>query len=254
MNLKEIKDFLDEKVLKYNQPEFIENDPIQIPHLFKQKQDIEISAFLAASIAWGKRDQIIKSSLKLMNLMDNAPYDFISNASSSDLHRFEEFYYRTFSSVDCIYFIQALMLIYQKHGGIENVFNEGYRAGGIKEAISSFRKEFLSFNSPTRSHKHVANIEKGASAKRINMFLRWMVRNDKKGVDFGIWKTISTKDLLLPLDVHTGNVSRKLGLLMRKQNDIKAVDEVMNHLRTFDSNDPVKYDFALFGLGVEEKF
>ncbi|WP_244826115.1 TIGR02757 family protein [Carboxylicivirga linearis] len=254
MNQNDIKEFLDEKVLKYNQPNFIPNDPIQIPHLFTKKEDIEIAGFLSAILAWGKRDQIIKSAKKLMQLLDHSPYDFITHASDSDLNTFETFYYRTFSSIDCIYFIKALKHIYNQEGGLENVFTKGYNEGGLKEALRYFRSVFLSYNSPDRTHKHIANIDKGASAKRINMFLRWMVRDDDKGVDFGIWKNISTKDLLLPLDVHTGNVSRKLGFLTRKQNDMKALDEIMYHLRNFDAVDPVKYDFALFGLGIEEQF
>nr|WP_319399914.1 TIGR02757 family protein [uncultured Carboxylicivirga sp.] len=250
----EIKEFLDEKVLKYNQPEFIGNDPIQIPHLFTQKEDIEIAGFMAATIAWGKREQIIKSAHKLMTLFDHAPYQFISEATESDLHHFESFYYRTFTSVDCLYFVKALIEIYRNYNGLEAVFKEGYSNDSIKNALIHFRSVFLSFDSPERTHKHVANILKGASAKRINMFLRWMVRDDNKGVDFGIWKSIDQKDLLLPLDVHTGNISRKLGFLSRKQNDMKALDEVMVHLRGFDPTDPVKYDFALFGLGIDEKF
>jgi uncharacterized protein (TIGR02757 family) len=254
MKSSELKDFLDEKVLKYNRPEFIENDPIQIPHLFSVKEDIEISGFLTATIAWGRRDLIIKSAKQLMSLLDHAPYDFLKNAESSDWMQFESFYYRTFSSIDCLYFLKALKEIQLKYNSLETLFNIGYKHGGIKEAIRFFREEFLSYDSPQRTHKHVANIAKGASAKRLNMYLRWMVRNDNKGVDFGLWNSISPSDLLLPLDVHTGNVSRKLGILNRKQNDMKAVDEIMLSLRSFDESDPVKYDFALFGLGIDEHF
>jgi len=254
MKRSELKAFLDEKVIKYNRPEFIEKDPIQIPHQFSKKEDIEIAGFLTATIAWGKRELIIKSAYKLMSLLEYSPHQFIMEGSNSDWERFETFYYRTFSSVDCLYFIKALSHIYKHHNGLENVFTKGYETGNIKEALRYFRKVFLSFGSETRTHKHVANIDKGASAKRINMFLRWMVRNDKNGVDFGLWSSISTKELLLPLDLHTGNVSRKLGLLQRKQNDMKALDELMIHLKEFDSNDPVKYDYALFGLGIEENF
>ncbi|MCT4647480.1 MAG: TIGR02757 family protein [Carboxylicivirga sp.] len=254
MKLHEIKDFLDEKVEKYNAPEFIEGDPISIPHLFSRKEDIEIAGFLMATIAWGRRDLILKSGKHLMQLLEYEPYNFITNASSIEMERFERFYYRTFSTVDCRYFLNAIKEIYEHHGGLENVFLENYQKGDIKPALVFFRSQFLSFDAPERTHKHVANILKGASAKRLNMYLRWMVRKDAKGVDFGIWEGISACDLLLPLDVHTGNVSRKLGLLNRKQNDIKAVDELMVHLRKFDINDPVKYDFALFSLGVDEKF
>ncbi len=254
MELNEIKEFLDEKVDKYNQPDFIENDPISIPHLFTQKEDIEIAGLLTATIAWGRRDLILKSAKQWMALLEHAPYEFLMSASQSEWNRFEAFYYRTFSSVDCLYFLKAIKQIYKEHGGFERLFLKAYSPGDIKPALVYFRNIFLSFDSPERTHKHVANILNGASAKRLNMFLRWMVRNDGKGVDFGIWKGISPSDLLLPLDVHTGNVSRQLGILSRKQNDIKAVDEVMQVLSSFDAKDPVKYDFALFSLGVNEAF
>ncbi len=254
MNLSEIKSFLDEKVIKYNQPDFIENDPISIPHQFEKKEDIEIAGFLAATIAWGKREQILKSANWLMKLLEYSPADFILNASHHEWSQMETFYYRTFTSVDCLYFMQTLKKIYEEKGGLETLFLSEYQHGDIKKALIHFRNCFLSFGAPQRTGKHVANILKGASAKRLNMYLRWMVRKDNNGVDFGIWEGIDSADLLLPLDVHTGNVSRKLGILKRKQNDIKAVDEVMQVLRSFDKADPVKYDFALFGLGIDEKF
>ncbi len=254
MELSDIKEFLDEKVEKYNRPEFIENDPISIPHMFSNKEDIEIAGFLTATIAWGRRDLILKSARQLMDLLEHAPYEFITTASNSDWNRFEKYYYRTFSAIDCIYFLKAIKAIYLKHGGLEKVFLSVYTQGNIKTALEYFRTLFLKFDAPIRTGKHVANTAKGSSAKRLNMFLRWMVRNDGRGVDFGIWKDISSADLLLPLDVHTGNVSRQLGILTRKQNDLKAVDEVMQSLRGFDANDPVKYDFALFSLGVNEVF
>ena len=254
MKIEEIKIFLDEKVELYNQPGFITNDPISIPHLFSNKQDIEIAGFLIATIAWGRRDLILKSAGKLMELLEEAPSEFILHASEDEWERFNVFYYRTFSSVDCLYFLKALKHIYLDYGGLEELFVEGYKRGGVKNALSHFRDVFLSFDVPQRSTKHVANINKGASAKRLNMFLRWMVRSDNKGVDFGIWDRISPKDLFLPLDVHSGNIARKLDLLKRKQNDFKAVEEVTAVLRDFDPDDPVKYDFALFGLGVNEAF
>jgi len=254
MELAEIKSFLDEKVVKFNQPSFIENDPISIPHLFSRKEDIEIAGFLTATIAWGRRDLILKSAHQLMNLLEHRPFEFITEAGKEDWSRFERFYYRTFSSLDCISFIKALKEIYLAHNGLEGVFSEKYQHGDIKPAIVYFRDVFLAYIPSLRTYKHVANILKGASAKRINMYLRWMVRKDQSGVDFGLWKNIEPADLLLPLDVHTGNISRKMGILQRKQNDIKAVDEVMTVLRQFDKEDPVKYDFALFGLGVDEKF
>jgi uncharacterized protein (TIGR02757 family) len=254
MDLIELKSFLDEKVDKYNRPEFIKNDPISIPHLFTRKEDIEIAGFLAATIAWGRRDLIIKSAKMLMTLMEHEPYEFLMHASKTDWSRFQTFYYRTFTSIDCLYFINALKEIYTRYEGLEHVFVTGYKEGNIKSALVYFRNVFLSFDSPQRTHKHVANIVKGASAKRLNMYLRWMVRKDNRGVDFGIWNSISASDLLLPLDVHTGNISRQLGLLKRKQNDIKAVNEIMDILTVLDPIDPVKYDFALFGLGVNESF
>ncbi|MBI9060423.1 MAG: TIGR02757 family protein [Marinilabiliaceae bacterium] len=254
MKIEEIKIFLDEKVVLYNQPEFIVNDPISIPHLFSNKQDIEIAGFLTATIAWGRRDSILKSARKLMELLEETPSDFILHASEDEWERFNDFYYRTFSSVDCLYFLMALKRIYMDHGGLEELFVEGYRRGGVKNALSHFRDVFLSFDAPQRSAKHVANINKGASAKRLNMFLRWMVRSDGRGVDFGIWDRILPEDLFLPLDVHSGNIARRLNLLKRKQNDFKAVEEITSVLRHFDPKDPVKYDFALFGLGVNEAF
>lgn len=254
MQIEEIKIFLDEKVKKYNQPAFIADDPISIPHLFSKKEDIEIAAFMVATIAWGRRDLILKSASNLMRILKHQPYDFLINADEHDWIELENFYYRTFSAVDGTYFLKALRCIYLEHGGLETLFMDGYQNGGLKHAISHFRDVFLSFDAPQRTHKHVANVKKGSSAKRINMFLRWMVRNDNKGVDFGLWKGISAADLLLPLDLHTGNVSRHLGILTRKQNDMKAVEEVMETLRIFDPLDPVKYDFALFSLGVNEQF
>ncbi len=254
MELIDIQEFLDEKADKYNRPEFIEADPISIPHLFSQKEDIEIAGFLTATIAWGRRDLILKSARQLMNLLEHAPYEFLTSASTHEWHQFETFYYRTFSAVDCLYFLKALKAIYRHHGGLESVFLNNYIKGDIKPSLVHFRSLFLGFGAPDRTGKHVANILKGSSAKRLNMFLRWMVRQDDRGVDFGLWKSISPADLLLPLDVHTGNVSRQLGILSRRQNDLKAVDEVMQTLRTFDANDPVKYDFALFSLGVNEEF
>lgn len=254
MDTADLKLFLDEKVDKYNNPNFIDSDPIQIPHRFSVKEDIEIAGFLTATIAWGRRDQILKSAHKLMQLLENQPYQFLMDADKSDWDRFKTFYYRTFSSFDCLYFLRALKEIYTKQGGLEMVFTQAYLQGGIKQSLTQFRSCFMGFDPEKRTFKHVANIEKGASAKRLNMYLRWMVRCDGRGVDFGLWKDVSPADLLLPLDVHTGNVSRKLNILSRKQNDIKAVDEVMLTLRDFDSSDPVKYDFALFGLGIDEKF
>ncbi|TAJ12174.1 TIGR02757 family protein [Marinilabiliaceae bacterium JC017] len=252
MRTDEIKLLLDQKVFEYNRSEFIVEDPISIPHLFSLKENIEISGFLAATLSWGRRDQILKSARKLMGLMDDNPYEFLVYGSESDWSRFNHFYYRTFQECDCLYFIFALKEIYKFGGGLESLFTKGYKKGGVKEALVFFRSRFFSFNPPERTLKHVSNVQKGASAKRLNMFLRWMVRKDNAGVDFGIWEDISPGDLYLPLDVHTGNVARNLGLLKRKQNDWKSVEEITSVLRSFDAKDPVKYDFALFGLGINE--
>lgn len=249
-NLTEIKDFLEESYLKYNHRSFIENDPISIPHQFSKKEDIEISAFFAATIAWGNRKSIINNAGKLTRLMDDAPLDFILNHSKKDLKPFQNFVHRTFNGMDCIFFIESLKHIYKNKGGLESAFG---RSGGenVKDRIIHFRKIFLETKHLSRTEKHISNPESNSSSKRLCMFLRWMVREDKKGVDFGIWKSISPKELCLPLDVHTGNVSRALGLLQRTQNDWKAVEEITEFLKTLDQNDPVKYDFALFGLGVD---
>lgn len=249
----ELKEFLDEKVVQYNQSFFIEHDPIQIPHRFTQKQDIEIAAFLAATIAWGNRKSIIKNATRMMQRMDQAPHDFVLHAQASDLEKLEGFVHRTFNAFDFAYFIQALQAMYQQADSLESYFLIKEEEHNPKQAIDRFRNAFFK-GEKVRTTKHVSSPAKNSSAKRINMFLRWMVRQDQQGVDFGIWKNISPAKLSLPLDVHTGNIARKLGILSRKQNDWKAVEEVDMFLRKMDKNDPVKYDFALFGLGAFEKF
>lgn len=255
MNQNELKTFLDFKYDQYNRPEFIVSDPVSIPHRFKKKEDIEISAFLTATIAWGYRPGIIKSASKLMNLLDDTPYDFILNAKAKELKSLQSFVHRTFQSDDLLYFIFSLKNIYKNHQGLQNVFYEGYTKNhSIKESIINFRNIFLECEHLQRTTKHISSPEKNSSCKRINMFLRWMIRKDNRGVDFGIWDNFSASDLFCPLDLHSGNVSRKLGLLKRKQSDWKAVEELTNNLKRFDPKDPVKYDFALFGLGVFEKY
>ena len=250
-----LKEFLNEKADKYNHPDFIQTDPIQIPHLFNDNANREISGFFAATIAWGQRTTIIKNMYQLMNLMDNAPYEFILNFKTNDLGRFSHFKHRTFNGEDCVFFIRSLRNIYLKHGGLGNLFQKLYlQHKNIVEVLSHFRNLFFEISHPDRTQKHLANVLKGASAKRLNMYLRWFVRNDNHGVDFGLWDKIPMSSLYIPLDVHTGNVARKLGLLKRKQNDWKAVNELTESLRKFDPVDPIKYDFALFGLGVFEKF
>lgn len=253
MNLIELKSFLDEKVVEYNQPKFIETDPIQIPRQFQQKEDIEISAFLTATIAWGNRKMIINNATRMMNLLGNTPYDFVMNHTESDLEMLSDFVHRTFNGTDFMYFIKALRHIYENHNGLETVFAVG-KEERLQGTISTFKNTFFSIPHPERTKKHVSDPNRGSAAKRINMFLRWMARKDNAGVDFGIWNRINPSQLSCPLDVHSGNVARKLGLLTRKQNDSKALLELDTNLRKLDPNDPVKYDFALFGLGVFEKF
>lgn len=254
MNQTELKSFLDEKVELYNRPDFIESDPIQIPHLFTQKEDIEIAGFLAATIAWGNRKMIINNAKKMMDLMGNAPYDFVMSHNEDDLERFSTFVHRTFNSEDFVGFIKSLQHIYQNHNGLEAVFAKNQEANSMQKSISEFKKIFFEINHLPRTEKHISDPMNGSAAKRINMYLRWMARRDNKGVDLGIWKSISPAALSCPLDVHSGNVARKLELLMRKQNDAKALLELDTNLRLLDPNDPVKYDFALFGLGVFEGF
>lgn len=254
MNKKKLKSFLDEKVALYNNPKFIESDPILIPHQFSLKEDIEIAAFLSATIAWGNRKMIITNAQKLMNFMGNSPYDFVINHSETDLQKLENFVHRTFNSIDLITFVKGLNNIYTNHNGLEAVFAKNKEPLSMQKSISEFKKIFFQIEHLNRTQKHISDPQNNSAAKRINMFLRWMIRNDNNGVDFGLWKTISTASLSCPLDVHSGNVARKLGLLTRKQNDAKALLELDTNLRILDKNDPVKYDFALFGLGVFEKF
>tara|TARA_R110000868_G_scaffold147041_3_gene368197 strand:+ start:827 stop:1591 length:765 start_codon:yes stop_codon:yes gene_type:complete len=254
LNKKDLKDFLDTKVEQYNNPKFIESDPIQIPHQFNRKEDIEISGFLTATIAWGNRKSIINNANKLMDLLDNAPYDFVLNHQETDLEKLLPFVHRTFNGDDCIQFIKSLQHIYNNHNGLEGVFAEYAEKHSMQKSISKFKSTFFEIEHLQRTQKHVSDPLRNSAAKRINMFLRWMVRNDNTGVDFGIWKSINPSQLSCPLDVHSGNVARKLGLLKRKQNDAKALNELDTSLRKLDPNDPVKYDFALFGLGVFEGF
>ncbi|MFO7674308.1 MAG: TIGR02757 family protein [Lutibacter sp.] len=254
MTKTELKEFLDEKVIQYNNPMFIESDPIQIPHQFSLKEDVEISAFLTATIAWGNRKSIIKNATTMMNLLGNSPYDFLLNHKPYHIDNIEHFVHRTFNVDDFKYFITALKHIYKNHGGMENVFSKNATSNSTQTAIHEFKKIFFEIPHAQRTQKHISDPLNNSAAKRINMFLRWMVRNDKTGVDFGIWTSLSPAQLSCPLDVHSGNVARKLGLLNRKQNDAKALAELDANLRKMDKSDPVKYDFALFGLGVFENF
>lgn len=254
MTQSELKEFLDEKVELYNNPNFIESDPIQIPHQFSLKEDIEISGFLSSVIAWGNRKMIIKNAEKMMVLMGNTPYDFIMSHNENDLEKLESFVHRTFNGQDFIGFVKSLQNIYLNHKGLETVFANHIANDSTQQAITNFKNTFFQIPHLQRTEKHLPNPSIGSAAKRINMYLRWMCRQDNKGVDFGIWKNIPTSTLSCPLDVHSGNVARKLELLTRKQNDAKALLELDTNLRKLDPKDPVKYDFALFGLGVFEGF
>jgi uncharacterized protein (TIGR02757 family) len=254
MTPSELRSFLDEKVALYNNPKFIESDPIQIPHSFSLKEDIEIAGFLTATIAWGNRKMIIKNGQKMMDLLGNSPYDFIINHQEHHLETLENFVHRTFNGTDTITFIKGLHHIYKNHSGLESFFSKNQEHNSMQKSISEFKKAFFEIKHLNRTQKHISDPLNNSAAKRINMFLRWMVRNDKKGVDFGIWNNIPSSSLSCPLDVHSGNVARKLGLLTRKQNDAKALFELDTNLRKLDAKDPVKYDFALFGLGVFERF
>lgn len=252
LTAEELKAFLDQKAEQYEHPNFIESDPIQLPHRFHLKEDIEVVAFLIATIAWGNRRSIIQSGEKMLKILGESPIDFVMNYSGKSL----PFVHRTFNSDDFSSFILALKHLYSNHGGLEQAFsiNDLTLLPDMKSRIIHFRNLFFEAPHLQRTQKHVSNPAKGASAKRINMFLRWMVRSNSKGVDFGLWNSISTSELHLPLDVHISNNARRLGLLTRKQDDWKALEELMIELRNFDAVDPVKYDFALFGLGAFEGF
>ena len=252
MNFKELSDFLNEKAEYYETLDFIDSDPIQIPHQFSKKEDIEIAGFLASTIAWGQRPTIIKNATFLMKRMDMAPYDFITNFTEPDLIHFEQFKHRTFNYEDLKHFLFSIQNLYHNHRGLEGAFSQSPQNMALN--ISKFKQTFFEIEHLQRTQKHVSDPLKGSAAKRLNMYLRWMVRSNQKGVDFGIWNKIQPSNLYLPLDVHTGNVSKKLGILKRKQSDWKALDEIMTTLRKLDPKDPVKYDFALFGLGVFEGF
>ena len=237
-----------------NTTEFIEEDPVCIPHRYSLKEDIEIAGFLAASIAWGNRKMIIENGNRMMDMLSESPFDFVINHETHHLSKLAGFVHRTFNSDDLIHFIRALKYIYTEKGGLEGIFYRFQTKDSLQPAIHQLHNIFFEISHLQRTTKHIADPEKGSAAKKINLFLRWMVRNDNSGVDFGIWKSISSSKLSCPLDIHSGNVARKLGLLTRKQNDSKALFELDTNLRQFDPNDPVKYDFALFGLGKFEKF
>jgi len=248
-----LKQFLDSKVKEYNQPAFIKDDPVSIPHLFTKKQDIEIAGLFAAVFAWGNRTTIIAKSNELMQRMDNAPLDFIKSHKAKDLKNLKGFKHRTFHEDDLYYFIEFLYQHYLQYDSLETAFfpTSTYK---VEKGLIHFKNYFFSFEHLKRTEKHISSPLQKSTCKRLNMFLRWMVRNDKKGVDFGIWKNISPSQLICPIDVHVTRVAKKLGLLKRKQVDWLAATELTDALKQLDKDDPVKYDFALFNLGVIEKF
>lgn len=252
MNFQELTDFLNYKAEQYENPIFLESDPIQLPHRFSKKEDIEIVGFLISTIAWGNRKSIIKSGERLLEIMEQDPFEFIKVYNSGNIEH-SSFVHRTFNVTDLDFYFRSLQNIYET-GTLESVFQNTSSIDGVLGRIISFRTKFMEIEHLDRSHKHLSNPAKNSAAKRLNMFLRWMVRDSKKGVDFGIWKTIPTSELYLPLDVHTSNNARRLDLLTRKQDDWKALEELMAQLQLMDPIDPVKYDFALFGLGAFEKF
>ncbi len=251
MDFATMKNFLDANADRYNQPDFIEADPVQIPHRFSDRRDIEIAGFITATISWGNRKAIINNATRILDWMQQTPTDFVLNFQASDLQYFKyDAVHRTFNREDLLYFVLALQRIYRQHDSLEKLFLLGPEETDFSHSIERFRRVFFDSDSSHRSRKHVSSPYRNSAAKRLIMFLRWMVRQDRRGVDFGLWTELDPKYLSVPLDVHTGNISRELGLLSRQQNDWKAVKELDSTLRSFEPNDPAKYDFALFGIGV----
>jgi uncharacterized protein (TIGR02757 family) len=257
MDENNLKEFLNSKVDLYNQPSFISQDPVCIPHLFTKKQDIEIAGFFAAIFSWGNRTTIINKSKELMQLMDNAPHQFVLDHQKKDLQKLEGFKHRTFNSTDLLYCIEFFNMHYSKNKSLETAFTKemNNKDETIENGLKGFYKYFFSLpHIPERTKKHIASPDKKSSCKRLNMYLRWMVRNDNKGVDFGIWKNIKPSQLVIPIDVHVARVAKKFNLLQHNKTDWQTALELTTYLRTLDATDPVKYDFALFGTGVTEKF
>lgn len=247
----ELKEILEEKADLYNRTTFIEDDPISIPHLFSKREDIEISGLLTAIISWGQRKTLIRNAREMMLRMDDAPFDFVMHHSETDLKRFQNFVHRTFNGNDCQFFIRRLGEVYRNHQSLEPLFSIGN--GSIYDGILNFRNVMFDTFVPQGTSKHLADPSTGSAAKRLNMYLRWMVRNDKRKIDFGLWNSIPMSGLMIPLDVHSGGVARKLGILQRKQDDWRAVEELTGFLKQLDASDPVRFDYALFGMGVNEK-
>ena len=254
-SFEELKDFLDEKVDQFNKPGFIELDPISIPHQFTKKQDIEIAGLIAAVLAWGQRVTIINKSNDFLNRMDNTPHDFLLNHKPKDLKQFHQYKHRTFNETDALYFIEFLSQFYRKHDSLEDAFSMNDADDHVGDGLINFHHLFFGLEDfPSRTKKHIPTPERKSACKRINMYLRWMVRQDKNGVDFGVWKKIKPSQLICPVDLHVERVARKLKLIKRKQMDWETALELTANLKKLDPIDPVKYDFALFGLGVMEKF
>ncbi|MDR1553839.1 MAG: TIGR02757 family protein [Prevotellaceae bacterium] len=248
-----LKDLLETLHDKYNNADFIENDPVSIPHNFGTKENIEISGFFASTVAWGNRKAIVKSAMQMMSYMDNQPYDFITTASENEIQQLSTYVYRTFNGQDFMYFVRALRQFCMKFESLGKFFEQEFiNSQDIRIVLSRFRSHFFEIQHDKHCEKHLSSIDRGAACKRLNMYLRWMVRSDRRGVDFGLWKNIPMSALYLPLDVHSGNMGRAFGLLARKQNDWKAVEEITQNLRKFDAADPVRFDFALFGAGINQ--
>ncbi|MEK6476380.1 TIGR02757 family protein [Catalinimonas sp. 4WD22] len=249
-------ELLETKAEKFNRPAFIEDDPISIPHAYQKKQDIEISGLIAAVLAWGQRKTIILKCQEFFALMDHAPHDFILHHQENDLKPFVDFKHRTFNATDALYFIEFLHHYYQQHDSLEDAFAVAIEPedSDVAKGLVHFHEHFFSLpDFPLRTRKHIATPARNSACKRLNMYLRWMVRQDDKGVDFGLWQKIKPAQLICPCDLHVDRVARRLGLIRRKQTDWLTAVELTQHLRQFDPNDPVKYDFALFGLGIEER-
>jgi len=251
LKINDIKDLLDQKAIQYNVPEFSETDPVQIPRSFSLKEDIEIAAFLSATIAWGNRASVISNAKRMMAIMGESPYDFVMSHSEANLERAEGFVHRTFNAGDFKTFIKGLQHIYTNHNGMEQIFTNNQTNGFLHHGIHEFKKKFFEIEHLQRTTKHIADPLKNSAAKRFHLFLKWMIRQDNGGVDIGIWKSIPTSVLSCPLDVHTGRVGRKLGFITIKPDNLKALTQLDQALRLFDANDPAKYDVALFGLGKE---
>lgn len=249
----DVKEYLDSLNERYNCAAFIEDDPISVPHRYVKKEDVEIAAFLASTIAWGQRKTIVRNAHRMVDMMDDAPHQFITDATEADLKALDGFVHRTFNDFDFRYFVHSLQNIYKNYGGLGEFFESRYAdTGDMRIVLSEFWRVFFELPSEGRTRRHLSSIDKGAACKRLNMFLKWMVRKDNNGVDLGIWN-IPPSALYLPLDVHSGNTARGLGLLERRQSDWRAVEEVTARLREFDAADPVKYDFALFCAGIHKE-